>query len=209
MVIRRSAVVIAGIIMILIASITALYYASKLVLNISIPLKNAEAIILLAGSYEERAPVAASLYHAGYGRCILLTNDGVRKGWSREHQRNVSSIELSAENLIRRGVPQPVIISLPFRKSGTVYDALVVREYIRTHNIRSVLLVTSDFHTRRSLWIFQLLLKKLPITIGVVATPTKFSGIPEITLEYLKFAYYIIRFGWLGDIPNVSFSVNK
>lgn len=197
MVIRRAGAVIAGIIAVLLVSMAALYSSSNVALTVSMPLKNAEAIILLAGSYEERAPVAAALYHAGYGRCIVLTNDGVRKGWSREHQRNLYSIELSTEDLIRRGVPSQAIITLPFRKSGTVYDALMVKDYISSHNIGSILLVTSDFHTRRSLWIFRRVLNQLPVTIGIEPTCSTGKGFSEITMEYLKFAYYIFRFGWL------------
>ena len=97
-------------------------------LTVSLPLIKADVIVLLAGSYEERAPHAASLFSAGSADCIILTDDGVRRGWSRKHQRNLYSSERCTEELVQRGVPRQSIIALPFYKSGTVYDAIAVRQ---------------------------------------------------------------------------------
>jgi uncharacterized SAM-binding protein YcdF (DUF218 family) len=173
-------------------------------LTVSKPLQNADAIVLLAGSYEERAPAAADIFLSGNAKCIILANDGVRRGWSSEYQRNLFSIERSEEALVKRGVPRQSIIRLPFLKSGTIYDALAVRDYVVRYSIHSILLVTSDYHTRRTLWTFQKIFQQLSVTVGIepVRTPSIFY--PSIMLEYIKFAYYLIRFGWLGDIPVVG-----
>lgn len=162
-------------------------------------LVTSEAIVLLAGSYEERAPLAISLYRTGNAGSILLTDDGVRRGWSREHQRNLFTTERGVEDLVKQGIPRHSIVALPFRKSGTVYDALAVRDYVIKHKIRSILLVTSDYHTRRSLWIFRRVLKLLPVTIGIVPAPSVATLFPDIALEYIKFGYYLVRFGMVGD----------
>jgi uncharacterized SAM-binding protein YcdF (DUF218 family) len=164
------------------------------VLTVSMPLKSSEAIVLLAGSYEERAPTAASLYRAGYAGRILLTDDGVKGGWSRVHQRNPYAIERSEELLVRLGVPRRSIVRLPFWKSGTIYDAFAVKDYVVNHKIRSILLVTSDYHSRRSLWIFQRVLRQLPINITIAPASSNASFFPDIALEYVKLAYYRIRF---------------
>lgn len=163
-------------------------------LTVSMPLKNSEAIVLLAGSFEERAPVAASLYQAGYAGRVILTNDGVRRGWSREHQRNLYAIERSEFDLVKQGVPRPAIVRLPFRKSGTVYDALAVRDYVINHKLRSILLVTSDYHTRRSLFTFQRVFQQLPVSIIVFPARSHASFFPEVAMEYVKLVYYWIRF---------------
>ena len=156
---------------------------------------------MLAGRYEERAPIAVSLYRAGQGGSILLTDDGVRRGWSREHQRNLYTNERSVADLMKQEIPQKSIISLPFLKSGTIYDALAVREYVVRHNIRSIVLVTSDYHTRRSHWIFQRVFRNIPISIGVAPARSSVSLFPGIAAEYIKYFYYLLRFGVLDDIP--------
>lgn len=178
----------------LIALLTA---SSRQALTVSMPLKHSEAIVLLAGNYEERAPVAASLYQAGYAGLILLTDDGVRRGWSKEHQRNLYSIERSEIDLVKRGVPRQAIVRLPFSKSGTFYDASVVRDYVVKHKLRSILLVTSDYHTRRSLWTFQKVLRQIPVCITIAPAKSHVLSFPDIALEYIKLAYYRIRFSSL------------
>lgn len=168
-------------------------------LTVSVPLENADAIVLLAGNYEERAPVAAARFLAGNAKKIILANDGVRRGWSREHQRNLYSIERSEGVLVKCGVPREAIVRLPFLKSGTVYDALAVKDYLSRHNIRRILLVTSDYHTRRSLWIFERVFQQIPITIGIKPSTSSAGLFFEIALEYIKYGYYLLRFGVLGD----------
>lgn len=191
------------VITILLTTSLLLMFTGRSVLSVTRQLRDAEAIVLLAGNYEERAPSAAAMFLAGKGRSIILANDGVRRGWSREHQRNLYSIERSEKELVRCGVPLQAIIRLPFLKSGTVYDALAVRKYVDKHNIHSILLVTSDYHTSRTLWIFQRVFKQLPVTIGIEPTPSSSSYISSVASEYIKFAYYLIRFGWLGNIPEI------
>jgi uncharacterized SAM-binding protein YcdF (DUF218 family) len=171
------------------------------VLTVHKPLETSGAIVLLAGDYEERAPLVAALYRAGRGERILLTDDGVRRGWSREHQRNLYTNERVVALLLKQGVPRTSIIMLPFWKSGTVYDAVAVRDYISRHATGSILLVTSDYHTRRSLWIFQRVLLRYPVTVGIEPSRSSLNRFPEIMVEYIKFTYYLIRFGWLEDIP--------
>lgn len=178
----------------LISPLVFVIFYGRSFLTVSIPLKKSDAIVLLAGSYEERTPVAASLYKAGYAGCILLTDDGVRRGWSSEHQRNLYAIERSEIALAKSGVPLQAIVRLPFSRSGTVYDALAVREYVIKHNIRSLLLVTSDYHTRRTLWTFQKVLRDLPVNIIVTPTASYASFIPDIMLEYIKLVFYRVRF---------------
>lgn len=189
--------IVAGVVTtgLLFAMVISFYGRSPL--TVSMPLKSSNAIVLLAGGYEERAPVAASLYQDGYAGLILLTDDGVRRGWSKEHQRNLYAIERSEIELVKRGVPQQAIVRLPFRKSGTIYDALAVREYVIKQKLRSILLVTSDYHTRRSLWTFQKALRQLPVSITIAPANSHVLSLSDIALEYIKLAYYRIRFSSL------------
>jgi uncharacterized SAM-binding protein YcdF (DUF218 family) len=196
----RKVSAIAGIVCVF---LLGLLIAGRSFLTVNVPIKKADAIVLLAGSYEERAPHAAALFSGGVTGSIILTDDGVRRGWSRKYQRNLYSYERSTEELIQRGVPRQSIIVLPFYKSGTIYDALAVREYVHKHDIGSILLVTSNYHARRSLWIFRRVLKHLPVTVAIDSSSSSATLIPDIALEYVKLAYYLVRFGCFNDIPGV------
>lgn len=163
-----------------------------------------DAIVVLAGSYRERVPAAAKLYERGYAPIILLTNDGVRGGWSRKYQRNLYQIERAEELLVDSGVPQERIVNLPFHGRGTVYDALVVRRYARTHSMTKLLLVTSDFHVKRTLWTFHCVLRDRPLEITVNGVTSEESGVFQDALEWMKMLYYRLRFGMLGLLPGVG-----
>lgn len=161
-------------------------------------LKQHTAIVLLAGSHEERIPRVATLYERGYTGRILLTNDGVLRGWSHVYQRNLFSIEQAEDILINAGVPVDTIIKLPFRRSGTVYDALAVRDYIRLHPLPSIIIVTSDYHSDRALWIFERVLADMPVSIMLDPVLSSWSPIIPILLEPMKLVYYRVRFGLFG-----------
>ena len=159
--------------------------------------------VLLAGDFEARSPAAAALYNRRPAARIILTNDGVRMGWSREHQRNLYAIERSEIILRKQGVPAAAIVKLPFYRSGTVYDALAVRRYLQANPAKNILLVTSDFHAARAVWIFEKVLAGMPVTVAVAPVASGWHSTLPILLEPLKTVYYRVRFGWLGALPRL------
>lgn len=153
-----------------------------------------DGIILLAGQYQERAPKAAKLFKKGYAPLIILANDGVRSGWSKKYQLNLYATERSEELLVQLGVPRESIIKLPYFKSGTIYDALAVKNYITEHGLMSIQLVTSDYHAYRALLIFRRVFRGTPVTIAASEAPSSFISLPRL-MEPIKIAYYYVRFG--------------
>ena len=164
----------------------------------------ADAIVLLAGDYKERAPAAAQIYHAGCAPMILLTNDGVFSGWSAKYGRNLYQVEWSEEDLVRLGVPRNLIIKLPFYGSSTMHDALAVRQYILRHPMRKLILVTSDYHVKRALWTFRKVFSGLPVEISAYPAVPHSIGMWGRAVERGKFLYYRIRYGVLGLIPGIN-----
>ncbi len=164
----------------------------------------ADAIILLAGSYQERAPSVAALYRDGSVPVIILANDGVLGGWSSKYQRNLYHIEQVEELLKLSGVPQNQIVRLPYYGSGTIYDALAVSRYLQMHQLQRLLLVTSDYHASRALWIFRLVLKDQSQELGVYGVQSTEPSVKNAVLEYVKMLYYRFRFGLLGLLPKLE-----
>lgn len=116
----------------------------------------ADAIVVLGGSasYMERTRFAAELYRSGCAPKILLTDDGGRGGWSSREQRNPAFVELAAEELGRRGVPAEAVERLPGVVTSTYDEAVSLRGYVESRGLRSILVVTSAYHTRRARWTF-------------------------------------------------------
>ena len=172
-------------------------------------LPQAEVLVVLSGSaaYLERTQWAAQLFHQGRAARIILTNDNQRGGWSREKQRNPFYYERAVEELRRAGVPADRIEVLPQPLSGTFSEALVLRQYAATKGVRSFLVVTSPYHTRRVGWALgRVFSEEGSIVIGIDAPPPgRQSPLPMtwwlrphgwrfVALEYPKLLYYWIRY---------------
>lgn len=169
-------------------------------LVIAQPLQRADALVLMAGTPLERLPAAARLYHQGLAAKILLTNDGVLAGWSQQHQRNLYHVEWAELELLTQGVPAETIEKLPYSASGTIHDARHAVDFARREGLRSLLLVTSDYHTRRTLWSFQRAAGDDPLSLAVYpvvgnkTSDTRFRRLYILTVEAIKNLYYRWRY---------------
>lgn len=172
------------------------------------PLEKADAILILSGSrvYLERTREAALMYKQGVASRILLTDDGDHSGWSRIEQRNPKFVEAARNNLIAEGVPAENIEVLPAQVSGTIDEAVALRDKISQTGWKSILLVTSAYHTRRSLWTFERVLAGSAVQIGIVSPPTGEQTPPPfiwwltgkgwsfVAVEYVKIVYYRLNY---------------
>ena len=177
-------------------------------LIVSSPLPHADALLVLAGGvvYDERVQYAARLFQEGKGSIVLLTNDGQRRPWSVQLQRNPTSVEQAILTLEGEGVAAHQIGVLPGIVRGTSDEALAVSRYARTHRLRSVLAVTSPYHTRRTLWTLRQFLKDRGVAVGVEAVPmtpatpapatwwANRRGWATVGAEFVKLPYYWLRF---------------
>jgi uncharacterized SAM-binding protein YcdF (DUF218 family) len=143
-------------------------------LIVSRPLTNADAIIVLSGSavYRERTKKAAELYRLGIAPRIFISNDGVYSGWLDDEKANVAFVELEQSDLISRGVPADAITLLPDQVSGTDDEARAAAAEIDNRQIRSLLIVTSAYHSRRALRTFDKILAQKDVEIGIEHAPT-------------------------------------
>ena len=170
---------------------TAPFMAKRLI--VEKPLEKADAIMVMSGSavFQERTRKAAALYGQGVSNKIFLTDDGTRGGWSRTEQRNVPFVELAKRELIAQGVAAESIEILPGEVTGTDWEAKVLTRKIRESNLNSVLIVTSAYHTRRTLWIFEQILSEngAKTEIGIAHAPTGEQTPPP-------FSWWLAKSGW-------------
>lgn len=165
----------------------------------------ADALVLMAGGrHYQRLPAVIELYEDGVAPLILLTNDGVIGGWSEEHQRNLYQVEWAREYLLERGIPADAIEVLGFIESGSYFDALNTRRYVeRGNSIDSLLVVSSHYHTRRTLWTFERVFSGTDVMIGVYPIPRSPDDnrrwLIRNSVEIVKLGYYWLRYG-LGSI---------
>jgi uncharacterized SAM-binding protein YcdF (DUF218 family) len=168
-------------------------------LVVDIPLAHADAIVVMAGEMPIRLPAAASLYKEGKAPKILLTNDGIFSSWSEEKQRNLYQVEWAEENLFKFQIPENAIVNLSYTSSGSIHDALNTRKYVLDKRLKSIIIVTSDYHTRRSLWTFERVFQGYHVKVGVFPARSAekssyLSRFMTLSYEMLKLVYYKCRY---------------
>jgi uncharacterized SAM-binding protein YcdF (DUF218 family) len=170
--------------------------------------EQADAIVVFAGAgaYLERTNLAARFHAQGVAPKIILTDDELLGGWSPKHQRNLLFIEKAEQELERLGVPEANIKLVRSVVSGTYHETTRVRDFAQEHNLRSLMFITSAYHSRRALWTVRQVFSGSGIQVSVVSVPNEhrncassFLGIcPSdglmIPWEHVKLIYYWLQY---------------
>jgi len=186
-----------------------LAWGAARLLVVRAPVEHTDAIVVLSGSSRlaERNHLAAELFRQGRAPRVILTNDNVQPGWDDKEQRNPFSYENARKILESNGVPaeriEVLMPSVNGKYGGTYGELELVRGYASQQQLRSLLIVTSAYHSRRALWTASNLFKGTGVALGLeLANPTPSpwvwwllpDGWRMVTGEYLKMLYYWPRF---------------
>ena len=113
------------------------------------PIVNADAIIVLSDDnfYADRATRAAELFREGKAPMVVASGRRLRP--------NASIAELMEHDLAERGVPKDKILKLAHDADNTKEEAEALQHLAQQQKWNSVIVVTSNYHTRRTRYIFQ------------------------------------------------------
>jgi uncharacterized SAM-binding protein YcdF (DUF218 family) len=167
-------------------------------------LERADAIVVMAGSPYERALRAAELYKNIYAPKLIACGGQIPDGFE-ALGLNLRESEITLAALKRLGVPEKAVITMP-RGTSTFTEAKIVRDLARQNKMKSIIIVTSQFHTRRARWVYNRVLKGTGIKIMMAAArERRFNweswwldddGILNFCTEYCKFGYYMVKYGF-------------
>jgi len=130
--------------------------------------QHADVIVVLAGETDRRPARALELLRAGYAPRVLLDVPAAAKIYDRQ------TIDV-AQNYVNSFPDHEKIAVCPIAGLSTKAEAQeVVRCLGRTTGER-ILLVTSDYHTRRALSIFKRELKESEISVAAASDPAQFG----------------------------------
>ena len=112
------------------------------------PLQHSAAIIVLGDDnfYADRATRAAELFREGYAPLVVASGRRLRP--------NAGIAELMEHDLIERGVPKDRIIRVLQDTDSTKEEAGSLVRFVADHRWNSVIIVTSNYDTRRARSIF-------------------------------------------------------
>jgi uncharacterized SAM-binding protein YcdF (DUF218 family) len=129
------------------------------------PLFRADAIVILVGSSTgNRIKAAAKLYNNGFGDKLVFSGFEVYPGTYTSTLMKTYALNL--------GIPEDkIIVSNTDEEVSTRGESIANLKLLYEHNLKSFILVTSAFHTRRA----QLIYEK---TISLTGSDVKFSTYP-------------------------------
>ncbi len=118
----------------------------------------ADAIILLSDDNypADRAKRAAEIYRDHWAPRVVASGRLLR--------RYASIAELMQHDLVERGVPADAVVQLPSLGDNTREEAQAVRQLVVERGWHHVLVVTSNWHTRRARYIYR---RVFPPTVEV------------------------------------------
>jgi uncharacterized SAM-binding protein YcdF (DUF218 family) len=160
------------------------------------PAASADVIYVLGGgqpSLEKRFPIAASLYKRQIaGRVLILSRPGITE-YSAVLGRNLTNDEWAYGKLSELGISRSDIETVPVEKSffGTLSEAAAISGLVKNRGYKTLILVTSDYHTQRVWKAFSTLMenKDVALYIYTAADP---ATILNLTQELAKLMVYKI-----------------
>ncbi len=117
-------------------------------LQVRIPCRHADALVVLAGDPGERVAHAVGLYRKGVAPNLLMSG-GPTGG--------TSWAEIMKQQAMKLGVPERDIW-IQDRSGSTTEDARLSLPVLKAHGVTSVCLVTSCYHSRRAAATFRKIL---------------------------------------------------
>jgi uncharacterized SAM-binding protein YcdF (DUF218 family) len=169
-------------------------------LIVSAPLSSPDAIVSLASHEWERLPEAAAQAKRYPRAVVVLTVPQVVS------EVNCHDCSHRVDRLVHAGVDLSRIRMVPLTQGGTYGEAVATRAFIRDHHLGAVLVVTSPYHTRRSLATFRKALEATGASVGVApaiatspAQPLRWWAAAYdrayVRYEWAAVVYYRLRYG--------------
>ena len=168
------------------------------VLIVQTAIEHADAIVVLGGESQGRPVEGARLYKQGLAPRVFVVGTG-------DNERNRRA-------LLREGVPED-LITCETASESTLENAMFVRPLLEKVGVHRAILVTSSYHTRRALAVFQqrvpgIHFEMVPSRIGWWDTPKgRRQENAWAAIEFIKIPAYWILYGvhpWIEKSPAVG-----
>ena len=166
------------------------------------PLTRADVIVVLDGGPETRPFAAARLYREGHAPKVLVMRH--RAGPTAQLGVTAPEAEILRKILMKQGVAEADVAVVNDEVNSTHEESIAVRNWTGTNHVKSVIIPTDVFHTRRVRWLFRKQLEDLGVQVMVQAVPVREyktedwwrheQGIVAFQNEVLKHLYYRLKY---------------
>ena len=163
-------------------------------------LEPSDAIVVLVGSSTgNRIEEAVRVFDKGMGKILVFSGYSYYPGMDSHRGMKQYAIKL--------GVPDDKIVAeKAIGETSTWGEALYNMKLLKSLKAKSLILVTSSFHTRRSHWVYERVIKSLNMDITLRVKPAYDPKVPYpewwkirsgkkyVFDEYIKIFYYFITY---------------
>jgi len=141
------------------------------------PVARADAIVILGGGVESRPFAAARMFRAGVAPQVLYIN--VQHYPDEELGIALSEAEQTHRIRLSNGVSETAITLIGTTVSSTYDEARDMRVWADQTGVKSIVIPTGPFHTRRVRWIFREQLRETKVELHVVAIHPSRYGVDD------------------------------
>lgn len=164
--------------------------------------EKADVIYVFAGGENERPRHAATLFKQGRAP-LVMTAGGLKTDKLMALGIRLTEAEVNAKVLERNGVPADRVVQI--RRSASTWDeAVTLRGYMERRKLRSAILVTSNFHTRRTRLAARAAFKGYDAQLHIVSAPNPFTDLDNwwkseedlitVSTEFMKYGFYFVNY---------------
>ena len=139
-------------------------------LIVEMPLDKADVLVVLAGGNASRWLEATDLYREGYAPHVLLSpgySDPVGDQLRARGIRFPTDVEIVRDVMTQVGVPASALEIMPRGYDNTADEAVGARIIAQQKGWTRMIVVTSQYHTRRSLFAFERELRGTGISVQI------------------------------------------
>jgi len=167
--------------------------------------QKADLIVVLNGRDTERSLASVDLYNQGYANLIIMARlvkqPGSEEFWKRVGN-NFNEKIFFQKAIEAMGIPEYAFKLIGNGVASTYDEAMSTKDYLQKNGHKSILLVTSKWHSKRAYLAFRSVLKNDGIKI--VIQPSKYDAFrpdawwknrndAELVFdEYVRLIYYIL-----------------
>lgn len=159
-----------------------------------------ETIFVLAGKPYDRSLEAEKMWGRGFGENLVCTGEIVPNDF-KALGLDYRECDITKKHLEITGVDSTTIDLLPIGTS-TLEESDAILNYCLQHNLDSVMVISSMFHTRRIHYFFDDKFEKNSIYLNIHGAPSTTydeqkwweyeDGLLMVNNEYVKLLYYLI-----------------
>lgn len=162
-----------------------------------------DAMVVLSGSAFERGGKGASLWGQGVANKILCPGGNLVLDLLILTGDTIYENNLTRLKLIQEGVPDSLIFCVN-EGTSTIEEANAILRYCQAKNVKSIMIVSSYFHTARAYRVYKKVFEGSGISINMQGSPairydekkwwTSEDGLINFNNELVKSIYYFVKY---------------